>query len=125
MINDYSLGGTILLISLSLIAAIVLYPLISMAYRLFKSKQNLKFYKKQGGVIRFYPMLGFQGLESRTAIENLKVSNQNLILKLARENPNPKALFIATNMIAQSSCVVQLYGSDLVKEFLIKEDYFV
>lgn len=123
MIGDYSLGGFLLTSVLALVAAFVLYPLVSMAIIIWKSKQNLEFYRKQGGVIHFYPLSGPLGLEGRNEKENRKGSNYNKNLKIAAENPG--AQFTATNMVAKPSCVIQIHNSELLKEFLIKEDLFL
>lgn len=68
-------------------------------------------------------MAGPLGLESRTEKENRRGSNYNLNLKLAAENPT--AQFTATNMVADTTCVIQIHNSELLKEFLIKEDQFL
>lgn len=122
MIGGSGIGGWLLTSGIALVAAVVLYTLTSMAYLLWKSKQNLEFYRKQGGVIRFYPLSGPLGLEARTEKENLKGSNYNLNFKLAAENPT--AQFTATNMVAEPTCVIQIHNSELMKEFLMKEDQF-
>ena len=66
--------------------------------------------------------MGFLGLESRSEKENLKGSNYNLTIKLAAENPNTH--FTVTNMAGDSSSVVQIHSSDMMKEYLLNEDSF-
>lgn len=123
MIGEYSAVSLGLGCVVSVLVGFILYLVGSMAYIMWRSKQNLEFYRKQGGVIRFYPLLGPLGLESRSAKENLKGSNYNLNIKLASENPS--AIFTATNMVGEPSCVVQIHNSELLKEFLLKEDLFL
>lgn len=123
MIGEYSTGCCFLTSILVAIAVLVVYFVGSIGYMLWKSKQNLEFYRKQGGVIRFFPLTGPLGLESRTVKENLSGSNYNLNIKLASENPT--AQFTATNMVAEPTSVIQIHSSELLKEFLLKEDLFL
>ena len=46
MFGDYSIGGLILTSLVSLVVAIVLYPICLIAFRIWKAKQNLEFYRQ-------------------------------------------------------------------------------
>ena len=107
---------------LLVVGLVVVRFVAGLAYRIIKSKVNLEFYKKQGCLTRFDARRGQFSLFDPEDPENKKDSCNEHLKRLVNEWKGVKA--IASNNRAASGISIYLYSSDLIKEFLIKEDQF-
>ena len=105
----------------SSITIIILSPIISIIIKIIKSRYNLKYYEKQGLQTHFSVKYGPFALYSKDLKENKKGSNMEYIKKIV--NSGNKTGAIALNGMADSSCVIYLYSSDCIKDFVLKEEF--
>lgn len=106
-----------------LVTVVALLPLANIILKIVKGKFNLDFYKKQGIKTRFFPKMGYlQMFDKYSFEENKTKSNLEYIKKLINEKDDKG--IIAVNNFSTSSSNVFIYDSDLIKDFLMKEDHF-
>lgn len=86
------------------------------------SRSRLKFYEKQGIQTYFNAKLGFFGLFNVNEPENKTTSNLELIKTLTNKKDDKGLL--ASNMINGTTINIFIYNCELIKEFLLKEEYF-
>lgn len=121
MIFGYTLWTLFLVPWLVILAINVVYVLVNVLKNLYFSKRSLDFYKRQGAVVKFFPILGFMGLEDPQLPIN-RSSTYNYSKKLAQENEG--APLIVTNMPIETSCVINIHSPEIVKEFIANETAF-
>lgn len=105
-----------------LVAAIVLVPVLNILYKVVAGRINLEYYKKQGIKTLFFPKQGYMGMFSTERDENKTRSNYEFIKKLSNQADDQG--IVAVNNFSTPSAMIFMYSSELVKEFLIKEDLF-
>ena len=87
------------------------------------SKRNLSFYEQQGAQIYFDPILGQISLFSPKHKYNKDKPNSLELVKKLVNSWKGKKVIAANNFVGTKSTLL-LYDSDLIKEFLLKEDQF-
>ncbi len=95
-----------------------------LAAKVYHSKKNLEFYRKQGMVTIYSARSGPSYLFLKSHPENKKHSNLELMKKLVNEPDSRKAGAFVLNKMIDSGSVINIHSSDLVKEFLLNEDSF-
>lgn len=108
MIRCFSIVGWLLTLGVALVVFVVLYTVLSVVYLVWKGEQKLEYYRKQGCAVRLSP-------EKRTQKNHLTVPANSVT-----------APSTALTMIAgpRPITVIEIHNSELVKEFLLKEDQF-
>jgi cytochrome P450 len=99
--------------------AIVLIPVAILVAKAIISKSNLKYYEKQGIKTFYFPVAGHFGFLNANLPENKKGSPEGYLKKVSNEIPEG---ILTVNTLASTSCMSLIFSSDLVKDFLLKED---
>lgn len=96
-------------------------PFISLLIRAFLTKEKLKYYSKQGLPTYFFVDGSEMGMFTRRVSENKNKS----ILEFVKKVSNASQIgAIVSNGIVDTRSVIYIFKSDLIKEYLMKEDQF-
>lgn len=123
MIASLSLLSLLLFSPLALVVAVLVSSAIILLIKVLISWQRLQFYKKQGGIVKFFPLKGYLGFESMDIPENKKGQNYNHVIQLTAKYP--EARFMASNQFASQECVVLLFNKELISQYFLKEESFL
>jgi cytochrome P450 len=113
-----------LLLILSCLLGVAVLPIAILVIKVMKGKKNLEYYKQQGMPTIFSATLGHLMVEDKTLPENSKKSNFEYLKKVAMTPECRSAGAFATNFVLRTESIVHLLTSDMIKEFLLKEDCF-
>jgi cytochrome P450 len=113
-----------LLLILSCLLGVAVLPVAILILKVLISKQKLKFYQKQGMPILFSATMGHVSLEDSNLPENSKISNLEYMKKITKAPEIKEAGVFAINFALRTESIVHLLNSDMVREFLLKEDCF-
>ena len=106
---------------LSVAAALILIPVIRQVIYTIISKYRLKFYEQQGIPTHYSALMGQAAIFSKSHPENASRSCLEHVKKISNQADDKGIL--ATNIAMKNGAVgLYIYNSDLVKEFLLKED---
>ena len=109
----------LLSISASLFLIAVIQPIANMAI----SWLRLKYYKNQGMPTYYSPIIGHLGMYSKKHVDNHKRRSTEYVKKLPSVKGD-KGIMATNFLFNGTKNGVLVYGSDLIKEFLVKEDKF-
>jgi cytochrome P450 len=113
-----------LLLILSCLLGVAILPIAVLVFKVMRGKKNLEFYKQQGMPIIFSATMGHIMLEDKNLPENAKKSNLEYIKNVAKTPECKEAGAFAINFVLRSQSIIHLLSSDMIKEFLLKEDCF-
>jgi len=107
-------------IVLTVLLTLVIIPVLILAVNVILSKYHLKYYEKQGIKTFFFPVAGLFGFLNVKLPDNRRGSQEEYLKKLCNKIPEG---ILTVNSLAGTSCMSMLFSSDLIKEFLLKEDH--
>ena len=106
-----------------IVACIALIPVGKVILKIVQGKLNLEFYKRQGIKTLFFAKMGYYQLFDKSSFEeNQTKSNLEYAKKLTNEGDDKG--IIVSNDFSSSASNILIYDSDLIKDFLMKEDHF-
>ena len=113
-----------LLLILSCLLGVATLPVVYLFAKVMKSKKNLEFYKQQGMPTLYSMTKGHMLVEDRKLPENSTRSNLEFMKSLINRPDCKTAGAFVTNCLMRSQTVVHLHSSELIREYLLKENYF-
>ena len=113
-----------LLLILACLLGVAVVPVIYLFAKVLRGKKNLEFYQQQGIPTLYSVTKGHMLIEDRELPENSKNSNLEFTKTLINRPDCKAAGAFALNSIMQAQSVVHLHSSDLIREYLLKEDQF-